>query len=118
MITWPTQVDPATHALVVSPPDNLHVTHIQLVLIAVTPINQSIAEGMTQQFTATGTFTDGSQANITNTVTWASSAPEFRVDQRHEAWRPGLAVGTTSITATQVDPATQVAMVIPRTFSV
>jgi hypothetical protein len=41
--------------------------------IAVTPANPSVAKGLTQQFTATGTFSDGSTQNLTNQVTWASA---------------------------------------------
>ena len=41
--------------------------------IAVTPANPSVAKGLTQQFTATGTFSDGSTQNLTGSVTWASA---------------------------------------------
>ncbi len=41
--------------------------------IAVTPANPSIAKGLTQQFTATGTFSDNSTQNLTAQVTWASA---------------------------------------------
>ena len=41
--------------------------------IAVTPVNPSIAKGLTQQFTATGTYSDSSTANLTGSVTWASA---------------------------------------------
>ena len=41
--------------------------------IAVTPTNPTIIVGATQQFTATGTYSDGSTQNITSQVTWASS---------------------------------------------
>ncbi len=44
-----------------------------LVSIAVTPANADINSGNTEQFTATGTYTDGSQANITASVSWSSS---------------------------------------------
>ena len=37
-----------------------------LVSIAVTPANPSIAKGTTQQFTATGTYSDSSTQNLTN----------------------------------------------------
>ena len=40
--------------------------------IAVTPANPSIQNGATQQFTATGTYSDASTKNITSTVTWSS----------------------------------------------
>ena len=44
-----------------------------LVSIAVTPANPSIPNGATQQFTATGTYSDGSTQNLTATAIWTSS---------------------------------------------
>jgi hypothetical protein len=41
--------------------------------IIVTPANPSIRKGTTQQFTATGNYSDGSRRNLTNLVTWRSS---------------------------------------------
>ena len=58
----------------VSFPDTLTVVPVALVSIAVTPANPSIAKGLTQQFTATGTYTDDSTQNLTSQVTWASAA--------------------------------------------
>ena len=45
-----------------------------LVSLAVTPANDSAAAGTGVQFTATGTYANGSTQNLTNTVTWSSSA--------------------------------------------
>ena len=42
--------------------------------IAVTPGNASLATAATTQFTAIGTFSDNSTQNLTNQVTWSSSA--------------------------------------------
>jgi hypothetical protein len=42
--------------------------------LAVTPANQSITMGNTQQMTATATYSNGSTANLTSSVTWSSSA--------------------------------------------
>ena len=42
--------------------------------IAVTPANPTIQTGATQQFAATGTYSDNSTQNLTGQVTWASSA--------------------------------------------
>ena len=50
----------------------LTVTAATLVSIAVTPANPSIAKGATEQFTATGTFSDSSTQNLTSTATWSS----------------------------------------------
>lgn len=41
--------------------------------IAVTPANPAVLVGATQQFTATGTYSDNTTADITATVTWSSS---------------------------------------------
>lgn len=44
-----------------------------LISIAVTPANQTLWINATQQFTATGTYSDASTDDITSSVTWASS---------------------------------------------
>lgn len=49
------------------------VTAPELESIAVTPSDSSVSAGMTQQFTATGTFSDSSTQDLTTAVTWASS---------------------------------------------
>src|SRR5207248_1928375 len=46
----------------------LTVSAAALQSIAVTPANPSIAKGLTQQFTATGTYTDSSTQNLTGQV--------------------------------------------------
>ena len=45
-----------------------------LVSMSVTPGNPSIAAGQKQQFTATGTFSDASQQDLTSSATWTSSS--------------------------------------------
>jgi len=52
----------------------LTVTVPALVSIVVTPVNPSIPAGSIQQFTATGTYTDGSTQNLTSVVAWGSSS--------------------------------------------
>ena len=52
---------------------SLTVTAATLVSIAVTPVDTSLPVGETEQFTATGTFSDGSTEVLTSGVTWASS---------------------------------------------
>ncbi len=44
-----------------------------LVSLSVTPTNPSIAAGQTQQFSATGTFSDQSTQDLTSSATWTSS---------------------------------------------
>ncbi|MDP9074990.1 MAG: Ig-like domain-containing protein, partial [Actinomycetota bacterium] len=51
----------------------LSVTVKLLVSLAVTPSQPSAPRGSPQQFGATGTYTDGTTADLTHTATWASS---------------------------------------------
>jgi alpha-tubulin suppressor-like RCC1 family protein len=51
----------------------LTITAPTLVSISVTPMSTVVVVGKTAQFSATGTFSDGSQQNITSLVTWSSS---------------------------------------------
>jgi len=46
-----------------------------LVSIAVTPANPGIALGTTQQYSATGTFSDNTTQDLTTSATWSSSVP-------------------------------------------
>ncbi|RYD76969.1 MAG: DUF4082 domain-containing protein, partial [Verrucomicrobiaceae bacterium] len=43
-----------------------------LTSLAVTPVNPSVQSGSTQQFTAIGSYEDGSTQNLTGQVTWSS----------------------------------------------
>jgi len=57
----------------------LTVTQAALVSITVAPALSSIAVGTTEQFTATGTYTDNTAQNLTTSATWISSAPAVAV---------------------------------------
>ncbi|MGA2740107.1 MAG: Ig-like domain-containing protein [Bryobacteraceae bacterium] len=70
-----------------------------LVSIAVTPLNPSFALGTTEQFTATGTYSDGSTLNLTNAVTW-STADSTIAKVSAQGLATSVAVGSTSIAAT------------------
>ena len=103
-----TAVNPGTSVITatsgtISGSTTLTVTAAALVSIAVTPTNPSIADGLTQQFTATGTFTDATTANLTTTVTWTSGTPATATIS-NAAGSQGLATavnpGTSVITAT------------------
>src|SRR6266851_9739947 len=52
----------------------LTVTNATLSTIDVTPTDPSIANGTTQQFTATGTYSDFTTQDLTTQVAWSSSA--------------------------------------------
>jgi PKD repeat protein len=73
--------------------------------IAVTPANASVVQGGTRQYTATGTYSDGSTQDLTTTATWSSSNPNVTIS--NAAGSQGLATAstttgstTTTITAT------------------
>ncbi len=57
-----------------------------------------MAEGLTQQFTATGIYTDGSNKDLTGQVTWASATPAVATISS-TGLAQALATGTTQITA-------------------
>ncbi|HEY6272836.1 MAG TPA: Ig-like domain-containing protein [Terriglobales bacterium] len=69
-----------------------------LVSIAVTPASASVASGMTQQFTATGTYSDSSTQNLTSSVTWSSTSTAV-ASINNVGLVTGLAVGSTTIEA-------------------
>ena len=78
----------------------LSVSTATLQSIAVTPSNPSISPSKTQQFTATGTYSDGSTKNITTTVTWASSNNAVATIGTSTGLATGVTAGTSQITAT------------------
>jgi hypothetical protein len=69
-----------------------------LVSIAVTPVNPSIAKGTTQQFAATGTYSDATTKTITSSVTWTSGTLSVATITAG-GLAAGAGVGTSNITA-------------------
>ncbi len=87
---------------ITSASDTLTVTPAALTSIAVAPVNPSVAKGLTKQFSAMGTYTDGTTANLTNQVTWASGTASVATVSNaagNQGLASTLAVGTTTITA-------------------
>jgi uncharacterized protein YjdB len=75
-------------------------TVISLSSIDVEPVSpDGLAVGSTQQFTATGTYSDGSTADISSQVTWASDTPSITTINS-AGLATGVAAGTANITAT------------------
>lgn len=70
-----------------------------LVSISVTPVNPSAVVGSTLQFTATGMYSDGTTADITNSVVWASSNAAVAAISA-TGLATALSAGTTTISAT------------------
>ena len=68
--------------------------------ITVTPANSTMSSGSTQQFTATGNYSDGTSLNITGQVSWSSSNPSVAtINLRGLAL--GVNPGTTVVSARQ-----------------
>ncbi len=78
---------------------NIDESGVTLSSIAVTPAGPSINAGATQQFTATGTYSDESTENITSSVTWSSSQTGTATITSGGLATAGAA-GSTTITAT------------------
>ncbi len=82
----------------------LTVTALTLVSISIAPLNPSLIRGTTQQFTATGTFSDGSTLNLTSSAIWSATdvAPATNVASiTASGLATGNSVGQSTITATQ-----------------
>jgi hypothetical protein len=83
---------------------SLTVSGATLVSIAVTPATPSIAPALTKQFTATGTFTDNSTQNLTNSVIWSSSNTAIATISNAAGTNglgTGIKSGTTTVQARQ-----------------
>jgi trimeric autotransporter adhesin len=78
----------------------LTVNAANLTSIAIQPANGSIAQGTKQQFTASGTFNDGSTRDITHQVTWSSSDPTILSIGSSSGIGTGIAPGLINVTAT------------------
>ena len=105
-------------ALTVAPP--------ALLSISVAPPSASVPKGSTLQFTAQGTYTDGTTANVTNSVTWTATAG---ASISTFGFATGSAVSTSTITAKSgsisgtalltVQPAALVSLAVsPKTASI
>jgi hypothetical protein len=69
-----------------------------LASIAITPNPATAAAGSSVQFTATGTYTDGSTANVSKLVNWSSSNPSIATVNT-SGLASGVNLGTATITA-------------------
>ena len=67
--------------------------------IAVTPANPSVVAGATQQFTATGTYSDGSSQNLTSSVAWTSTSTAVATINS-SGLASAVSAGSTTIRAT------------------
>jgi uncharacterized protein YjdB len=82
----------------VSASTSVTVTTATLVSLAIAPPNSSMPNNGTKQFAATGTFSDNSTQDMTQTVLWSSSTPSVATIT-NLGLVTSLATGTTTITA-------------------
>ena len=68
--------------------------------LAVSPVNPTVGVGGIQNFVATGTYSDGSTANLTSSAAWSSSANAVLTIQSTGQSNPGVATGVTAGSAT------------------
>jgi hypothetical protein len=76
----------------------LTVNAAQLTAIAVTTDKATMPLGTAQQITATGTYTDGSTHDLTNSVSWSNS-PMGVVNVNTSGLATGLKIGTATVNA-------------------
>jgi uncharacterized protein YjdB len=79
----------------------LTVTAATLQSISVSPTTASIAAGLTQQFSATGHYSDNSSLDLTASVTWSSSNASVATISTQGLATGATAGGPVTITATQ-----------------
>ncbi len=77
----------------------LTVTSATLASLSVTQANPRIPLGATQQFAASGAYSDGTSYDITTRVTWTSSNPSVATVNSN-GLATAIAAGTATITAT------------------
>ena len=76
----------------------LTISAVTLQSITVTPATATISGGATQQFKATGNYSNGSTSDLTNTIAWSSS-PKPLASVSSSGLATGLRTGTATITA-------------------
>jgi Flp pilus assembly secretin CpaC len=84
-----------------SPSSTLAVTSATLQSIAIAPLSATVTAGITQQWTATGTFSDGTIQDVTASVRWSSSSTNVATIGASTGLATGVSQGTATITATQ-----------------
>ena len=90
-------------------------TNVVLVSIAVSPGNPELAEGIAGQFTATGTYADGSTGDLTDYVTWSSATMSVATISTG-GLATALVPGTSAITASRAgvtSPADTLTVIAP-----
>ncbi len=80
----------------------VEVSSAELAELVISPLNASIPKGLTQQFSASGRYTDGSVQDLSTQVTWISSSETISTIDNittQEGLAYGLTEGQSTITA-------------------
>ena len=85
---------------IVSNPATLSISAATLFAITVSPSAFLIAPASTEQFSATGLYTDGTEADFTRLVTWVSSRSAVATINHSTGLAAGAATGSSQISAT------------------
>lgn len=92
---------------------------VQMISINVTPGGVSKPLGLQQQFTATGVFNNGYQQDLTNSVTWNSSAPTVAgINSSGLAFTASQGVTTISAAQDALSGSTQFSVTAPAVQSI
>lgn len=89
----------ATAAGIASNSSFLTVTPPVLASIAINPASAAVAKGLTTSFTASGTYTDGTSADISDQVVWATGDSAVATIGVNTGVATGIAVGNTTVAA-------------------
>jgi hypothetical protein len=81
----------------------------ELVAIQIAPADQRIVKGLTMQFTALGTYTDGTTQDITSSVIWNTSDGSIATVSNEDGSRGiALSLSPGTVTVTAGDPITAI----------
>jgi hypothetical protein len=92
------------------------VTAPVLTAIVITPPAATVTSGLTTKFTATGTYSDTSTADITSQVTWATGNTGVATINTVPGVATGVSVGNTTVTASMngiASPAANLSVIAP-----
>jgi uncharacterized protein YjdB len=80
--------------------------------LAISPSTATVAVGATAQFAAMATYSDSSTANVTNTATWTTAKATLAM-VNSSGMLTGVAVGSTTVTATLNGVSAQATVTVP-----
>lgn len=96
-----------------SAPVTLRIVFPHLTSITIAPATVSLAVGASLQLSATGTYQDGSQKDLTNTLAWSSNSTGIASVVSTSGLVTGVAGGTATITVSAALPAANPIIVLP-----